>query len=185
MRPSKRWLFPAGVATILALTLSLWLAGVITSAAALTAYATTALAVGTVGLAAGAIGTYRQQLREATARERQLEAAKEDDIARVIVERTSAPGEFLVADVTNNSSRAIRSVYVWADVDGMTGHYHAAVFEIDPQPGQEIASRRMPVLSHHPERRRAVPPLPRHPTRRAQDVRAGPAHKSRDRHQRG
>lgn len=139
----RRWLTLAAVALVLSLTLGLWLGGVINTAAALTAYATVALAVGTTGLAVGAIGTYVEQHRVIVAQQLQLKASKENDMAQVIIERLSKPGEFLKVRVTNNSSRAITRVYVWADVDGVTGRYRGIVLEKDEQADQERISSRM------------------------------------------
>ncbi|MGH3199850.1 MAG: hypothetical protein ACRDNT_28915 [Streptosporangiaceae bacterium] len=125
------------------------MAGVINNAATVTAYATMLLATGTAGLAFGAIGTYIEQRKvnqdqrtQIERQNRQLEAAKENDIAQVVVSRTSGPGEFLKIDVINNSSRVIRFVYVWATVQGMTGHYLAVVPPEDAF-STTFASRRM------------------------------------------
>ena len=133
----------AGVLLIAVLTVALWLSGAVASAATLTAYATMVLAAGTVGLAWGAIGTYVEQRRQLTAQQHQLDLAWENDISQVIVRRISGPGHYLKVNVTNNSSRAIRSVYVWADIDGTSGHYEAVVQDTDPNSGQAITSRRM------------------------------------------
>jgi hypothetical protein len=136
----------AGVLLIAVLTVALWLSGTVASAATLTAYATMVLSAGTVGLAWGAIGTYVEQRRQLTAQQHQLELAWENDIAQVIVRRISGPGDYLRVNVTNNSSRAIRSVYVWADIDGIVDHYEAVVQDTDPQSDQAITSRRMRVF---------------------------------------
>ncbi len=136
----------AGVLLIAVLTVALWLSGTVASAATLTAYATMVLAVGTVGLAWGAIGTYVEQRRQLTAQQHQLELAWENDIAQVIVRRISGPGDYLRVNVTNNSSRAIRCVYVWADIDGISGHYEAVVQDTDPNSDRAITSRRMRVF---------------------------------------
>lgn len=136
----------AGVLLIAALTVALWLSGIVASAATLAAYATMVLAAGTVGLAWGAIGTYVEQRRQITAQQHQLELAWENEIAQVIVRRISGPGDYLRVNVTNNSTRAIRCVYVWADIDGFSGHYEAVVQDTDPNSGQAITSRRMRVF---------------------------------------
>lgn len=143
----------AGIAGAVVVTIILWLTGLVDSAATLTAYATLLLASGTIGLAWGAIGTYVEQRRQGleqqrqiAAQQHQLEIARENDIAQVAVKRLSGPGEFLKISVTNNSSRAIRAVYVWADVDGMRPHYEAIVEDTDPQTGQARTSRRMRVF---------------------------------------
>lgn len=136
----------SGVLLIAALTIALWLSGILASAATLTAFATIVLAGGTVGLAWGAIGTYVEQRRQIAAQQNQLEQAWENDVAQVIVRRVSGPGEYLRVVIANNSSRAIRSVYVWADIDGTSGHYEAVVQDTDPNSGQAFASRRMRVF---------------------------------------
>jgi hypothetical protein len=133
----------AGVLLIAVLTVALWLSGTVATATTLAAYATLVLAAGTVGLAWGAIGTYVEQRRQIKAQQYQLELAWENDIAQVIVRRLSRPGDYLKVNVTNNSSRAIRSVYVWADINGISGHYQAIVQDTDPNSGQPITSRRM------------------------------------------
>ena len=139
----------AGLTLVGLVTILLWLTGVISSPGTVTAYATMLLAIGTASLAFGAIGTYIEQRRanleqrtQIMKQDLQLEAAKENDIAQVVISRASGPGEFLKVDVTNNSSRVIRSVYVWATVRGMTGHYLAVVPPEDPFTNT-FASRRM------------------------------------------
>jgi hypothetical protein len=59
----------------------------------------------------------------------QLAAAETADMAQVMIARPTGtgPGSFLTVNVNNGSSRAIREIYVWADVRGITGRYHAAV----------------------------------------------------------
>ena len=94
----------------------------------------------------GSVGTYVEQRRQITAQQHQLELAWENDIAQVIVRRTSGPGDYLRVDISNNSSRAIRAVYVWADIDGTSGHYEAVFQNHDPNSGQTITSRRMRVF---------------------------------------
>lgn len=152
---------PARVWTAIALalgliaTIALWATGDISAAARLTAYATTVLALGTVGLAGGAIGTYIEQRKanqsqaiEIAEQKGQLERAKENDIAQVLVQRRRGPGEMVKVEVTNNSSRAIRFVYVWVSVEGITGYYHTVVIEEEPRSGQAIRSRRMQHTRH-------------------------------------
>jgi len=115
------------LALVVILTIALLAAGVLSNPSRVTAYATAVLAVGAVGLAAGAIGTYLEQ-RDANRRQAdQVAAAKVTDIAQVRIERHTGPGEFLEVIVDNGSSRAIREIYVWADVRGMTGRYHLAM----------------------------------------------------------
>src|SRR5260370_33340937 len=63
----------AGVLLIAALTVALWLSGIVASAATLTAYATMVLAAGTVGLAWGPIGTYLAQGRTLAPQQHQRE----------------------------------------------------------------------------------------------------------------
>ncbi len=133
----------AGIAVVALVTIILWLTGVVATAATLTAYATLLLAGGTIGLAWGAIGTYVEQHRQIVAQQHQLEIARENDIAQVTVKRISGPGEVLKINVTNNSSRAIRSVYVWAKVQGMRPHYETILQDTDPRTGQAVMSRRM------------------------------------------
>jgi hypothetical protein len=109
------------------LTIGLVAAGVLSHPAQVTAYATALLAVGAIGLAAGVVACYLEQ-REANRRQvGQLAAAAAADIAQVRIERHTGPGEFLEVIVDNGSSRAIREVYVWADVRGMTGRYHLGI----------------------------------------------------------
>jgi len=147
--PARVWIV-AGSALAAIVTVVLWATGDIDTAARLTAYATTVLAIGTVGLAGGAIGTYVQQRKatqsqaaELTEQKNQLLRAKENDIAQVAVQRLTGAGEKVRVHVANNSSRAIRFVYVWVSVEGMTGHYHTIVVERDQKSGQDIRSRRM------------------------------------------
>lgn len=142
----RRWPVAAIVSLVLFLTLSLWLAGVISSAAALTAYATVSLAVGTAGLAAGAAGTYVEQRRVNITQQLQIQAGRENDIAQISVQRLSGPGQLLKVGITNNSNRSIRRVYVWADIDGIPGRYHGVVLEKNEQTDQERISRRMRVF---------------------------------------
>jgi len=135
-----RWEVIAAVAGLLLLTLGLWVAKIITTSSALVAYATSMLALGTVALAGGTIGLLRDQRN---AESRRLEQATEDDIACVLVNRISGPGQYLRVEVRNNSRRAIRDIYVWADVERVSGRYHAVVLDADPRTGQLRLSRRM------------------------------------------
>jgi len=132
-----------GISLAIVVTIILWLTGVVATASNLTAYATLLLASGTIGLAWGAVGTYVEQHAQIAAQQRQLEIARENDIAQVVVKRISGPGEVLKINVTNNSSRAIRSVYVWAKVQGMRPHYETVLQDTDSQTGQPAMSRRM------------------------------------------
>jgi hypothetical protein len=115
------------LAVVTVLTIALLAGGLLDTAAQVAAYATAVLAVGTIGLAVGAIGTYLEQRETNRQQAAQLAAASVADIAKVMVDRRSGPGEFLAVAVRNDSSRAIREVYVWAECRGMTGRYHAAV----------------------------------------------------------
>lgn len=144
----SRQLVAVTAVLVIALTVGLWGGGVITNAAALGAYATAVLALGTVLLAVGAIGTYVDQHRTIADQRAQLEAVKEDDIAQVLVDRVSKPGEFLKVVISNNSRRAIRRVYVWADIEG-SNRYHAVVLDdadYRTSPPQVVISRRMHVF---------------------------------------
>jgi hypothetical protein len=116
-----------GVGLVVALTIVLLASGVLSNAAQVTAYATTVLAVGTVGLAVGAIGTYLEQRDTNRQQADQLTAAETADIAQVMIVRNTGPGQLVVAHVSNGSSRAIRDIYVWADVRSITGRYHTAI----------------------------------------------------------
>lgn len=135
-----RWEVIAAVAVLLLVTVGLWVAKVITTSAGLIAYATAMLALGTVALAGGTIGLLRDQRN---AERRRLEQAAEDDIACVMVNRVSGPGQYLRVEVRNNSSRAIRQVYVWADVERVNRRYHTVVLDADQRTGQLLISRRM------------------------------------------
>jgi hypothetical protein len=138
-----RWEVIAAVAVLLLVTVGLWIGKVITTSGAVTAYATAILALGAVALAAGTIGLLREQRN---AEVRKLEQAAEDDIARVLITRITGPGQYLRVEVTNNSGRAIRQVYVWADIERVIGRYHTVVLEADPRTGQLLISRRMRVF---------------------------------------
>jgi hypothetical protein len=140
----SRRLIVVAAALVLALTLGLWVGDVITNSAALTAYATAVLALGTVLLAVGAIGTYVDQHRTIAEQRAQLAAVKKDAIAQILVDRASKPGEYLRVEVRNNSNRAIRRVYVWADIPA-SNRYHAAVFdsELRADGPKLVMSRRM------------------------------------------
>lgn len=135
-----RWEVIAAIAALLLLTLGLWVAKVITTSGELIAYATAMLALGAVALAGATIGLLREQR---SAERRKLEQATADDIACVLVNRISGPGQYLRVEVRNNSSRAIRQVYVWADIERVTGRYHAVVLDADQRTGQLRLSRRM------------------------------------------
>jgi len=138
-----RWEVIAAVAVLLVVTLGLWAGKVITTSGAVTAYATAMLALGAVALAGGTIGLLREQRN---AERRKVEQAAEDDIACVMITRITGPGQYLRVEVTNNSSRAIRQVYVWADIERVIGRYHTVVLENDPRTGQLLMSRRMRVF---------------------------------------
>jgi hypothetical protein len=138
------------LAALSIVTVVLWVSSEIDTAVRLAAYATMLLAVGTVGLAAGAIGTYVEQRRASNAQAQELEevqqqklSARESDIAKVIIDRTSRPGEFLTVRVSNHSSRTIRQVYIWADIDSQPGHYHTIVYDRHDSDAERIMSHRM------------------------------------------
>lgn len=118
----------------LVITLLLWASGVLGDAAQVTAYATAVLAIGTTGLAAGAIGTYveqrktnYQQAQEIAQQAKELERGRINEMAQVRIERYGGPGEFGTVRVRNNTSRAIRNVYVWIQVRGVANRYHLVV----------------------------------------------------------
>ncbi len=119
------------------LTIALWLVGWIGTAGRLTAYAVLLLALGVLALAVGAIGIYTEQRDEGRQHADQLARVKIADIAQVQIERLSGPGELVTINVRNASSRAIRNVYVWADVRGVSGHYAAGI------PAHDARSRHM------------------------------------------
>jgi hypothetical protein len=128
----RQWLMPrravvAVLVLVVLLTIALLAAGVLSNPAQVTAYATAVLAVGAAGLAAGAVGVCLEQRDANSQQAGQLAAAEVADIAQVRIERHTGPGELLEVIVDNGSSRAIREVYVWADVRGMTGPYHLAI----------------------------------------------------------
>jgi hypothetical protein len=138
-----RWEVVAAIAVLLLLTVGLWVGKVISTSGDLIAYVTAMLALGSWALAGGAIGLLREQRNAAR---RVLAQAAEDDIACVMVSRVSGPGQYLRVEVRNNSSRAIRQVYVWADIARVSGRYHAVVLDGDPRTGQLRMSRRMRLL---------------------------------------
>jgi hypothetical protein len=119
------------------LTIAAWLAGWLGTAGRLTAYAVLLLAIGVAMLAVGVIGVYAEQRDEVRQHADQLARAKIADIAQVQIDRLSGPGELVTINVRNASSRAIRHVYVWADVRGVPGHYAAGI------PAQDARSRHM------------------------------------------
>lgn len=128
----RQWLMTRrAVAVVLVLvvilTVALLAAGVVRNPAQVTAYATAVLAVGAAGLAAGVVGTYLEQRDTNRRQAGQLAAVEVADIAQVRIERHTGPGEFLEVIVDNGSSRAIREVYVWADVRGMASRYHLGI----------------------------------------------------------
>lgn len=127
----------AGAAVVAVLTIALWLAGWLGTAGRLTAYGVMLLAIAVATLAAGAMGIYAEQRDEVRQHADQLARAKIADIAQVQIDRLSGPGELVTINVRNASSRAIRNVYVWADVRGAPGHYAAGI------PAQDARSRHM------------------------------------------
>ena len=114
-------------ALVVILTIALLAVGVISNTAQVTAYATAVLAVAAAGLAVGAVGTYLEQRDTNRRQAGQLAAVEVADIAQVRIERHTGPGEFVEVIVDNGSSRAIREVYVWADVRGMATRYHLGI----------------------------------------------------------
>ncbi|SRR6266851_2046997 len=122
---SRLWQVLAAVVGLGIVTGVFALGGLLSTAAQVTAYGTVLLAFGTVGLAVGAIGTYVEQRRASQQKTGQLERRNVADIAQVQVERLSGAGELARIAVRNGSERAIRNVYVWVEVRGMTGHYDA------------------------------------------------------------
>jgi hypothetical protein len=125
--PAIRGAAAMALALVVILTIALFAAGVLSNAARVTAYATAVLAVGAVGIAVGAIGVYLEQRAANRQQAGHLAAAEIADMAQVRIERHTGPGEFLEVIVDNGSSRAIREVYVWADVRTMTGRYHLGI----------------------------------------------------------
>jgi hypothetical protein len=124
---------PAGVLRLL---------GLLATSAQLIGYAIAVLALASVALAAGVVNSYAE-LRAANQRQAdQLSRAHEADLALVEIERFSGPGELLRVNVRNGSQRAIRNVYVWADVRNVSAHYAAGVSADDP------LSRRMVNVPH-------------------------------------
>lgn len=150
---SRQILF--GLVAVGVLTAVAGLAGWLDSAQRLTAYAVVLLAVGVAGLAVGAIGEYGELRAAARQHAEQLARAKVADVAQVEIDRLSGPGELVTINVRNASSRAIRNVYVWADVRGVPGHYAAGV------PAQDARSRHMIYVPRHDDlhwRLRAIKP---------------------------
>jgi len=118
------------------------LGGLLGTAAQVTAYATAVLALGVIGLAAGAGGMYAE-LRVASQQQAgQLARQRLADLAQIKIERFSGPGEMLRIEVHNGSERAITNVYVWADARGVRGHYAAGV------PVDDAQVRRMANVPH-------------------------------------
>jgi len=145
----------AGVLAVGVLTVVLWVAGSLSTTGRLAAYATVLIAVGAAGLAVGAIGVYTEQREMTRQHTDQLGRARIADIAQVEIDRLSGPGELVTINVRNASSRAIRNVYVWADVRGVPGHYAAGIPASDPR------SRHMIYVPHDDElywRLRAIRP---------------------------
>ncbi len=118
------------------------LGGLLGTAAQVTAYATAVLALGAIGLAAGAVGVYAELSKANQVQAGQLARQKVADLAHVRVERFSGPGELVRVDVHNGSERAITNVYVWADARGVRGHYAAGV------PVEDAQARRMANIPH-------------------------------------
>ena len=100
----------AGLAVAVLVTAALRLAGVLGTAAQVTAYATAVLAAGAAGLAVAAAGTYAQLRRAGLQQAGQLASRVVADLAQVRVERFSGPGEMLRIEVHNGSERAIGNV---------------------------------------------------------------------------
>ena len=132
----------AAIAAVGLVTGSFRLGGLLGTAAQVTAYATSVLALGVTGLAAATAGTYAEQRRAHQLQAGRLARQTVADIAQVKITRFSGPGEMLRIDVHNSSERAIRNVYVWADARGVPGHYAAGV------PVDDIQARRMANVPH-------------------------------------
>src|SRR5260221_5127082 len=132
----------AAIAAVGLVTGCLRLGGLLGTGGQVDAYATVVLAFGTIGMAAGAVGTYAE-LRTANQQQAgQLARQKVEGLAQVKVERLSGPGEMLRVEVHNGSERAITNVYVWADARGVRGHYAAGV------PVEDAQARRMANVPH-------------------------------------
>src|SRR5260221_4232729 len=132
----------AAIAAAGLVTGSFRLGGLLGTGGQVDAYATVVLAFGTIGMAAGAVGTYAE-LRTANQQQAgQLARQKVEGLAQVKVERLSGPGEMLRVEVHNGSERAITNVYVWADARGVRGHYAAGV------PVEDAQARRMANVPH-------------------------------------
>lgn len=116
--------------------------GLVSTAAQVVAYSAAVVALASVGLAAGVISS-QSELRSANRRQAdQTSKRRAADLAQVEIERHSGPGELLRINVRNGSERAILNVYVWADVQGIPGHYAAGV------PADDPLSRRMVNVPH-------------------------------------
>ena len=131
-------------ATVAAIALGAMLRalGLLVTAAQLIGYSTTVLAVASTGLAAGVVGSYAELRAENQRQADQLSRGREADLAQVEIERFSGPGELLRINVRNGSQRAIRNIYVWADVQNVPGHYSAGL------PADDPLSRRMVNVPH-------------------------------------
>jgi len=123
---------------VLVLAVLLRLAGVLHTSGQLIAFTTTVLALGVAGLAAWAGGMYAE-LQQSAAAQRLA------DIAQIEIERLTGPGEMLQVNVRNGSARAIRNIYVWAEVSGMPGHIAAGI------PVGDARVRRMSNVPHDSE----------------------------------
>src|SRR5258708_29464452 len=92
-KTSRLWQVVAAIAALGVVTGVFGLGGLLGTAAEVTAYATALLAFGTVGLAAGAIGTYVDQRRANQQQAGQLHRRKVAHLAQVQVERLSGADE--------------------------------------------------------------------------------------------
>jgi hypothetical protein len=117
-------------------------AGALHTAGQAIAFATTMLALGVAALAAGAAGTYAELRQENEHHQHAAARQRLADIAQVEIERLTGPGEMLQVSLRNGSPRAIRSIYVWADVRGRPGHIAAGI------PVGDARVRRMTNLPH-------------------------------------
>lgn len=142
---SRSRLALGAAAAVVVLAALVRLAGVLHTAGQVIAFAATMLALGAAGLAAGAAGTYAE-LRQANEHQQQAAARQRlADIAQVEIERLTGPGDMLQVSLRNGSARAIRNIYIWADVRGRPGHIAAGI------PVGDARVRRMTNVPHAEE----------------------------------
>jgi hypothetical protein len=99
----------AALAIVVILTIALHAAGLLSDSDQLTAYATAVLAVGTVGLAVGAIGTYLEQRDTNRQQAGQLAAAETADMAQVMITRPKGTGPGSSSRLTSATGAAVPS----------------------------------------------------------------------------